>query len=61
MNGIKMSDCKFYVDKDYNFHRLFDTTGDYSSFDLCKEEGEYVLKKIKPCDYIDLSSRLKCK
>ena len=50
-----------YVDKDYKFHRLFDLTGEYSYFDLCKDDNEYVLKKIRPCEYNDLKSRLKNK
>jgi hypothetical protein len=47
-----------YFDKDYNSHKLMKVTGEYSFFDLCKDDGEYKLKRIEANDYKKLTKTL---
>lgn len=45
-------------DKDYKSHKLIEVTGEYSFFDLCKDDDEYKLKRITSNEYKRLTKTL---
>jgi len=56
---LRFSDDRYvYFDKNYNFHRLVDVCGEYAFYDFSKQDGAYQLRKIRPCEYKDLSTTL---
>lgn len=45
-------------DKDYNSHKLMEVASEYSFFDICKDAGEYKLKRITANEYKKLTKSL---
>ncbi|MBR5369671.1 MAG: hypothetical protein IK137_00025 [Bacilli bacterium] len=52
------NDNNTYLSKDYEFHRLIDTTDDYSFFDLSKRDGVCSIKRITRINYETLAKSL---
>jgi hypothetical protein len=52
------SDNNTYLNNKYEFHRLIDTIGDYSFFDLAKRDGVCSIKRITRNEYETLAKTL---
>lgn len=55
------NDNHTYLNSKYEFHKLIDTVGDYSFFDLSKDNGECSIKRITSIDYKVLRKYLRHK
>lgn len=62
LGGFSYSnDNHTYLNSKYEFHKLIDTVGDYSFFDLSKDNGECSIKRITSIDYKVLKKYLRHK